>query len=116
MRRAKAIGVESFWYKETQQMELLDVMDRTVQGESVYPALAPTVHLGKATRDDFSDRELDVLRGIAAGKSNGDIAESLFISENTVKTHVRTLLQKTGYTNRTELAVHARVVGIALDP
>ena len=72
--------------------------------------------MGKATRDDFSDRELDVLRGIAAGKSNGDIAESLFISENTVKTHVRTLLQKTGYTNRTELAVHARVVGIALDP
>lgn len=116
MTRAKAIGVESFWYKETQQMELLDVMDRTVQGESVYPALAPNVHLGKATRDDFSDRELDVLRGVAAGKSNGDIAESLFISENTVKTHVRTLLQKTGYTNRTELAVHARVVGIALNP
>ena len=67
-------------------------------------------------RDDFTERELDVLREIAAGKSNIDIAESLYISENTVKSHMRTLLQKTGYNNRTELAVNARVVGIALNP
>ena len=116
MTKAKSIGVESFWYKEAQQIELLDVMDRTVSGESVYPEVAPPVKLGKAARDVFSDRELDVLRGIAAGKSNSEIAQSLFVSENTIKTHVRTLLQKTGYANRTELAVHARVVGLALDP
>lgn len=116
MERAREIGIESFWFKEADEISILEVLDRTVAGELVYPEGAPPVKLGKATREDFSDRELDVLRGIAAGKSNSDIAESLFISENTIKTHVRTLLQKTGYANRTELAVHARVVGLALDP
>ena len=116
MERAREIGIESFWFKEADEISILEVLDRTVAGELVYPEGAPPVKLGKATREDFSDRELDVLRGIAAGKSNSDIAESLFISENTIKTHVRTLLQKAGYANRTELAVHARVVGLALDP
>lgn len=116
MARARAIGVESFWYKESEKVELLNVIDRTMAGESVYPENAPPVRLGNAVRENFSDRELDVLREIAAGKTNTDIAKKLFISENTVKSHLRVLLQKTGYKNRTELAIHARVVGIALDP
>ena len=116
MQRAREIGVESFWYKESDQMEILEVLDRTVAGESVYPESAPPAQLGKATRDCFTDRELEVLREIADGKSNSEIASLLWLSENTVKSHVRTLLQKTGFTNRTELAVHARVVGLALHP
>ena len=114
--RARRIGVESFWYKESEKVELLNVLDRTMAGESVYPQNAPPVRLGSASREDFSDRELDVLREIAAGMTNPEIAKSLYISENTVKSHLRVLLQKTGYKNRTELAIHARVTGIALDP
>ena len=116
MQRAREIGVDSFWYKESAAEELLDVLDRTMAGESVYPASAPPAKLGKASREDFTERELDVLRELAAGKSNSEIAQLLCVSENTVKTHVRSLLQKTGFTNRTELAVHARVVGLALHP
>jgi two-component system vancomycin resistance associated response regulator VraR len=116
MTRARRIGVESFWYKESEKVELLNVLDRTMAGESVYPQNAPPVRLGSASREDFSDRELDVLREIAAGMTNPEIAKSLYISENTVKSHLRVLLQKTGYKNRTELAIHARVTGIALDP
>jgi DNA-binding CsgD family transcriptional regulator len=48
-----------------------------------------------------------VLRLIAAGKSNRDIADTLFISLNTVATHVRNILTKTGCTNRTEAAACA---------
>lgn len=116
MEYARKIGVESFWYKEAERVEIIDVMDRTMAGESVYPDKAPPAMLGNAIRDDFTERELDILREIASGKSNNEIASALFISLNTVKTYVRALLQKTGYSNRTELAVHARVVGIALDP
>ena len=116
MQRARMIGVESFWYKESGQMEILEVLDRTVAGESVYPETAPPARLGKATRDSFTDREIEVLRELAAGKSNSEISELLCVSENTIKTHMRTLLRKTGFTNRTELAVHARVVGLALHP
>ena len=56
--------------------------------------------------DELSQRELEVLRLLAAGKSNRDIADALFISLNTVATHVRNILTKTGCANRTEAAAY----------
>lgn len=114
MERARRIGVESFWYKETDDVSVLDVMDRTMAGESVYPEAAPQVRLGLAERGDFTNRELEVLREITTGKSNLQVAQALSITENTVKAHVRSLLQKTGLASRTELAIRARVLGLAL--
>ena len=48
------------------------------------------------------------------GLSNGAIAKKLNISENMVKVHIRHMLNKTGYENRTELAIQARVSGVAV--
>jgi DNA-binding NarL/FixJ family response regulator len=62
--------------------------------------------------DDLSQREVEVLRLLAAGKSNRDIAEALYISLNTVATHVRNILTKTGTTNRTEAAAYALRQGL----
>ena len=115
MERARQIGIESFWYKEVDTVSILDVMDRTMAGESVYPENAPSARLGNACREDFTSRELEVLRELTTGKSNPEIAKTLDISEFTVKAHVRSLLQKTGLASRTELAIQARVVGIALN-
>ena len=116
MERAREIGIESFWYKEMDNVSILEVMDRTMAGESVYPENAPPARLGNACREDFTCRELEVLRELTTGKSNPEIAKTLGISEFTVMAHVRTLLQKTGLSSRTELAIQARVVGIALAP
>jgi DNA-binding CsgD family transcriptional regulator/DNA-binding transcriptional ArsR family regulator len=63
--------------------------------------------------DDLSPREIDVLRLLAAGKSNREIADALFISRNTVSTHVRNILTKTGCTNRTEAATYALRHGLS---
>ena len=114
MERAREIGIESFWYKETDEITILKLMDRTMEGESVYPSFAPSVRLGNAQREDFTERELEVLRELTTGKSNPEAAEALGISENTVKAHVRSLLYKTGFSSRTELAIQARVAGLAL--
>ncbi|HZQ34359.1 MAG TPA: LuxR C-terminal-related transcriptional regulator, partial [Dehalococcoidia bacterium] len=57
--------------------------------------------------DGLSAREVEVLRLIAAGKSNLEIADRLTISVNTVFQHVRSILIKTGCTNRTEAAGYA---------
>ena len=57
--------------------------------------------------DDLSQREIEVLRLLAAGKSNREIADALCISLNTVATHVRNILAKTGAANRTEAAAYA---------
>ena len=52
---------------------------------------------------EMSSRETEVLNLITGGASNGEISAKLFISENTVKFHVRNILKKTGCANRTEL-------------
>jgi len=63
--------------------------------------------------DDLTGREADVLRLIAIGRSNADIATVLSISLNTVATHVRNILAKTGCANRTEAAAYAMRRGLA---
>jgi DNA-binding CsgD family transcriptional regulator len=67
-----------------------------------------------AADDDLTAREAEVLRLIAIGRSNADIATALSISLNTVATHVRNILAKTGCANRTEAAAYAMRKGLAM--
>ena len=114
IERARRIGVDSFWYKEVQDAPLLDVMDRTMAGESVYPDSAPVIQLGFAESTEFTERELDTLRNLVSGLSDREIAERLGISYNTVRVYISNMLQKTGYSSRTELAVKAAKSGIVV--
>jgi class 3 adenylate cyclase/DNA-binding CsgD family transcriptional regulator len=57
--------------------------------------------------DDLSAREAEVLRLVATGRSNREIGEALYISQNTVANHVRAILRKTGCANRTEASLYA---------
>ena len=75
----------------------------TVREEQKAAPAPPT----PATLASLSHRELEVLRLLATGKSNQEIADALFISLNTVATHVRNILTKTGCINRTEAAAYA---------
>jgi len=68
---------------------------------------------GPSAPDDLTAREAEVLRLIAIGRSNADIATALSISLNTVATHVRNILAKTGCANRTEAAAYAMRHGLA---
>ena len=113
--QARETGIESFWYKEASEDTILEVMDRTMAGESVYPGSAPKLKIGQASSDDFSAREIDVLRVMTAGVTNAAIAKELGISENTVKMHVKSMMEKTGCRSRTELAIKARVSGMVVN-
>lgn len=112
--RARQAGVESFWYKEYADRPLEDVLDATMRGESVYPQKAPPVRLGKALSATITSQELAVLREMASGASNAQIASSLCLSIHTVRTHVRHLLAKTGFETRTQLAVNAVLCGLVV--
>jgi DNA-binding NarL/FixJ family response regulator len=57
--------------------------------------------------DNLSPREAEVLRLVATGRSNREIADVLLISQNTVANHVRSILQKTSCANRTEASLYA---------
>jgi two-component system vancomycin resistance associated response regulator VraR len=111
---ARKIGVESFWYKEPTAEALLKIMDRTMAGESIYPDSAPVTRLGAALSNDFTDRELEVLRELVSGKTDAAIAETLCLSVTRVKQHIQRIREKTQFSNRTELAVRARESGLVI--
>lgn len=112
--RARKIGVDSFWYKEVESAPILEVMDRTMAGEYIYPDSLPSVRIGFADSTEFTDREIEILRELQTGDSNTEIAGRLGISAETVKFHIRSLLQKTGFHTRTELAMESRTLGIVI--
>ena len=113
--RAHAVGVDSFWYKSSNAEEILSVIDRTMAGEQVYPQSTPSLKFGDIFSDNLSDRELEVLRELVAGESDAAIAEKLYMSVRTVKGHIQSMRDKTGFRNRTELAVRARESGLVIN-
>ena len=114
IEKAQKAGIESFWFKEYDERSLLEVMDRTMQGESVYPGRQPDPELGAVKKSELTERELEVLRELTTNRSNEEIAEKYGISLNTVKRHIQNMLNKTGYTNRLELAVNAKALGLVV--
>lgn len=112
IEKARRIGIDSFWYKEASRESIVDILDRTVKGESVYPDRSPVVKLGVADSSDLTERELEVLRIMTEGVPNSVIADTLGILESTVKNHIHNMLEKTGCENRTALAIQARASGL----
>ena len=112
--RARAVGVESFWYKTVVQEEFLTLLDRTMAGERIFPDTTPTLNIGAALSVEFTEKELEVLRLVVAGERDQDIAEELGVSINTVRTHLRVMMDKTGIRSRTALAVRVRDAGFVI--
>ena len=115
MNRAKKIGIDSFRYKEVSQETILEIVERTLSGESIYPDKTPEVKLGLSSSIEFTPREIEVLRLLTTGIGNEEIAKKLHISQNTVKTHIKHLLEKTGFSNRTKLAIQSRITGFVIE-
>ena len=109
-------GAISYILKDMKMEKLAEALHRAVQGEvTLHPRVAARV-LQNIRGDDGEDpqlfaelteRELDVLKLIANGLSNNQIAGKLFITENTVKGHVSNILSKLHLADRTQVAVYA---------
>lgn len=115
IKKAKEIGVDSFWYKDENKENIIEIIDRTMKGEHIYPDETPLVKFGQVTNHDLTDRELEILKEMLTGDSNQEIAERLFLSPGTVKRHVENLLFKTGFHTRTELVAEAVRLGIVIN-
>lgn len=103
--RAKAAGADSFWYKDVSPEELIDVMNATMQGGHMWPGETPAVKLGISTSKELTDAQLKVLRLVCEGLQNDEIAQRLNVSVRTVKWHISQILEETGFSNKTQLAV-----------
>lgn len=114
LERARKIGVDSFWYKEVSEEPILELMDRTMAGESIYPDKTPSVSFGYIKSSELSEKELMILRELTSGDTNAEIAERLQVSQFTVRDYLKSIMEKTGFHSRTELAVKARESGIVI--
>lgn len=114
LKKASYIGVDSFWYKGNNAKEIISVMDRTIAGEKIFPDNTPDLQIGNAINVEFTERELQVLKYVVAGETDATIAEKLNISLRTVKGYIQDMRDKTGFKNRTELAVRARECGFVI--
>ena len=114
IKRAKKIGVEGFWYKEINEQPILSIMEKVINGEIVYPEQLQPVKVGLALSNEFTKKELIILRLILGGYSNVEIAQKLGVSPGVIKNHVANMLLKTGFRSRTQLAVRARETGLVI--
>jgi len=114
-------GALSYVLKEVGPEELADAVRKAAAGEAVlHPRVAARVvrELHGARRDEpnvfreLSDRELEVLKLIADGLNNAEIAARLYVSEKTVKSHVSNILGKLHLADRTQAAVYAWRQGV----
>ena len=114
LEKARSAGADSFWYKESAEMPILEVMKRTLAGESVYPDRVPEVQIGLAASGEFTPRELEILRLLMEGLTTRESGAELGISEGNVTQRVKELLSKTGFRTRTGLAVAVQKSGLIL--
>lgn len=107
LEQAKRFGADSLWYKDADEETLINIIYRTMEGESVFPDGPPVVEVGTAKSTEFTKTELRVLRCLVKGMTYSKIAEKLNIEVVTVKYHVTNMLQKTNLKNKLQLAVAA---------
>jgi two-component system nitrate/nitrite response regulator NarL len=115
------IGVSGYLLKSLDATELFDMLSGVVRGEAAMTrAMATRLLKGVAKRlvdedkgeQSLTERELLVLRLVASGASNSELAEQLSISVNTVKSHLKNILEKLQLENRTQAATYALKRGL----
>jgi two-component system, NarL family, response regulator LiaR len=110
-------GASSYLLKDVSPDDLVGAVRAAYRGEArLHPDIArklmeqvahQTTQLRESYKEDLTERELEVIRLVADGLSNQDIAQKLTISEKTVKTHVSNILGKLDLSDRTQLAIYA---------
>lgn len=105
--RARQAGVDSLWYKDHGERELMEVVDRTLPGEHVFPDREPNVEIGEAWSDELSEMQKNILRLYIQGNSYSAIGKKLFIEQPTVKYHMNQMIRKCGFQSKQELIAAA---------
>ena len=99
--RAIKAGASGYLLKNMLRKDLLDTIRAVHAGKRIIPSVIASDLAEHMADDALSDRELDVLRSVAAGNSNKLVAEELAVSEATVKGHMKSILSKLGANDRT---------------
>jgi DNA-binding NarL/FixJ family response regulator len=112
IQRALEAGARGYLLKSTPPKELLEVIREVHAGKKRIPSQIAAQLAEHLSDEDLTAREIEVLRQIAEGNRNRDIGEKLFITEETVKVHVKHIMEKLGASDRTQAVAIAIRRGI----
>ena len=110
--RAIQAGAKGYLLKDVPREALMDSIRRVHAGETCVPVHLAAKLAERVSGETLSAREIEVLKLIAQGKSNKEIASTLFISEGTVKSHVKAIFAKMNVITRTEAVANATRRGL----
>jgi two-component system NarL family response regulator len=110
--RAIKAGAKGYLLKDSAREALMDCIRQVHAGETCIPPSLAAKLAERVSGEALSAREIEVLQRIAAGKSNKEIGAELFISEGTVKTHVKSIFSKLDVVSRTEAVATATRRGL----
>jgi DNA-binding NarL/FixJ family response regulator len=110
--RAVKAGAKGYLLKDARREDLLDCIRKVNSGETRIPQVLMQKLVTGISSEPMTDREAEVLQLLAAGKSNKEIGASLFISEFTVKGHLRSIFSKLDVVSRTEAIATAMRRGL----
>jgi len=110
--RAIKAGAKGYLLKDTAREALMESIRRVHVGQTCIPPALAAKLADRVSGEALSAREIEVLQRIAAGKSNKEIGAELFISEGTVKTHVKSIFSKLDVVSRTEAVATATRRGL----
>lgn len=107
LAKAKAGCADSIWYKDHSDRELLEVIERTLSGESIFPDCSPAVELENMFSDEISPAQLEILRCYIRGMTYAEIGARFGISSDGIRYHIREMVKKSGFKNKEELIAAA---------
>ena len=110
--RAIKAGAKGYLLKDSAREALMECIRQVHGGETCIPPMLAAKLADRVSGETLSAREIEVLQRIAAGKSNKEIGAELFISEGTVKTHVKSIFSKLDVVSRTEAVATATRRGL----
>ena len=102
IQRAIAAGAEGYLLKNTPRSELVNAIRRVHEGKRTIPSQVAAQLAEHTGQDPLTAREIQVLQHVAEGNRNRDIAELLSITEETVKMHIKHIMEKLGASDRTQ--------------
>ncbi|BFL67469.1 MULTISPECIES: response regulator [Staphylococcus] len=104
-------GADGYEMKDVEPQKLIETIHKVLNGERIIHPEAKSVIEAVSKKPHFtnklSKREVEVLREMVKGKTNKEIAQTLFVSEKTIKTHVSHIFNKLQVTDRTQAAIYA---------
>jgi two-component system NarL family response regulator len=105
-------GAKAYLLKDAPRDEILNCIRRVYGGETFVPPFIASKLAERVSGPDLTEREMVVLRALASGKSNKEIGRALFITETTVKAHLKSIFSKLNVLSRTEAISTAARRGI----